>query len=208
MDLVPKEYKRQGDIISPPPAPPPPQAGGIGGLAKIKLPNLAKTKVDYIKFGIILAVILLGVSLAAWGGLKFYERSLVSKLTDLQKQEASVFNQQDKITAEKIADLEKRTKVAQDFLKAHVYTSQILNSIASLTLPKVKWDNYGLKVSRNTVALKGKAADYSTLAKQIFTFEQDSTGFSKITVANINLDTEATVSFNISFVFDQKILQK
>jgi len=207
MDLVPKEFKKKGDIISPGApnsnnAPP----NRLGALGSVKLSNLAKSGFNYLKFGIIGGFVLLILSLGSWGGIKIYLNSVRSNIEDLKKQEAEIFSSQDKETAEKIADLEKRANLAQEFLKAHIYSSEILNSIAALTLPKVKWDTYTLSVKEREVILKGRAADYSVLAKQLFTLEQSS--YSNVTVSGIALDKDGTVTFGVNFNFDPKILQK
>jgi len=151
-------------------------------------------------------VILFVLMLLGWGGMKFYQGSLNAKIEDFKKQEAGVFTDQDRAVAEKIAGLEKRANVTQTFLKSHIYTSVILDSIAALTLPKVKWDEYLLSVNDQKVSLKGEAADYSVLAKQIFTLDQ--TDYTNVTVANISLDKGGTVKFSVSFNFNPKILQK
>ncbi len=203
MDLVPREYKRPIDNIPLPPA------GGRAnfGLNKIKISEIPK-RFDYLKFGIVAAVILLILSLAVWGGLKIYAGVISGKIEELKKQEGAVFESKDKDLAEKIADMEKRAKIAQDFFKAHVYTSEILNAIALQTLPKVKWDSYDLNVKTNNVVLKGQAADYSSLAKQLFTFEEEQSNFSNVNVSGIALDKAGTVSFSASFTFDSNILHK
>ena len=210
MDLVPKEYKRNSDIVSPSPASKP-NGGQVGenpnpALAGVKFSNFTDKQFNYSKFGIIGGAVLLILLLLAWGGLLLYQKSLNKKIEDLKKQEASVFSSQDKAAAEKIADLEKRANIAQDFLKSHVYSSGVLDSIASVTLPKVKWDSYGLNVKDKAVTLKGQAADYSTLAKQLFALDQ--TNYFNVAVSNVALNKEGTVGFSVNFNFDPKILQK
>jgi hypothetical protein len=202
MDLVPREYKRPINNVPVPPA----AAKANFGFNKIKISELPK-KLDYLKFGIIASALLLFLSLAIWGGLKIYSSNLSGKIEELKKQESSVFESKDKDLAEKIADLEKRAKVAQDFFETHVYTSEILDAIASQTLPKVKWDSYDLSVKNNTVTMKGQAVDYSVLAKQIFALEEEGQ-FSNIVVSGIALDKAGSVNFNVSCSFDPKILQK
>lgn len=208
MDLVPKEYKKGSDIISPAAlnhtSQQNSQASAKAG--SIDLPKLSRRGFNYLKFGIIGSVILLFVFLAIWGGLKLYQRALSANVENLKEQEAAIFTTQDKETAEKIANLEKRAKLAQEFLRAHLYTSEILDSIAALTLPKVKWDIYTLRVGEQTVALKGQAADYSVLAKQLFAVEQ--TNYSNIVVSDVSLGKDGTVGFSLGFKFDPKILQK
>ncbi len=205
MDLVSKEYKKRSDFI-----PSPPTTGRADGdLANLNFSKSAGGKFDFLKFGAIAGFVLLILSLAVWGGLKFYQSSINNKIEDLKKQQSGIFTPQDKEMAEKIANLEKRAELAQQFLKSHVYTSEILNSIAALTLPKVKWDSYELSVKDKTVKLNCKAADYSVLAKQLFVFnEAGNVGFSKINASGIALDKDGTVGFAISFEFDPKIIQK
>lgn len=208
MDLLPKEYKKGGDIISPSAlnnnhpisAAPPSRAGNIN------IPKPIRRSFDYLKFGIIGGAILFVLMLLGWGGMKLYQRSLNANIEDLKKQEAGIFTDQDKVEAEKIAGLEKRANVTQTFLKSHIYSSVILDSIAALTLPKVKWDDYQLSVDDKKVSLKGEAADYSILAKQIFTLDQ--TDYTNVAVSGISLNKSGTVNFSVDFSFNPKILQK
>lgn len=208
MDLLPKEYKKGGDIISPSAlnnnhpisAAPPSRAGNIN------IPKPIRRSFDYLKFGIIGGAILFVLMLLGWGGMKLYQRSLNANIEDLKKQEAGIFTDQDKVEAEKIAGLEKRADVTQTFLKSHIYSSVILDSIAALTLPKVKWDDYQLSVDDKKVSLKGEAADYSILAKQIFTLDQ--TDYTNVAVSGISLNKSGTVNFSVDFSFNPKILQK
>lgn len=208
MDLLPKEYKKGGDIISPSVLNNnhPSSAAAPAKAGNISIPKPIRHSFDYLKFGMIGGVILFVLMLLGWGGMKFYQGSLNAKIEDFKKQEAGVFTDQDRAVAEKIAGLEKRANVTQTFLKSHIYTSVILDSIAALTLPKVKWDEYLLSVNDQKVSLKGEAADYSVLAKQIFTLDQ--TDYTNVTVANISLDKGGTVKFSVSFNFNPKILQK
>jgi hypothetical protein len=209
MDLLPKEYKKGGDIISPsalnnnhPPNP----AAAPSRAGNINISKPIRRSFDYLKFGIIGGAIFFVLILLGWGGMKFYQRSLNANIEDLKKQEAGIFTDQDKVEAEKIAGLEKRADVTQTFLKSHIYSSVILDSIAALTLPRVKWDDYQLSVDDQKVSLKGEAADYSVLAKQIFTLDQ--TDYTNVAVSNISLNKNGTVNFSVDFSFNPKILQK
>jgi len=204
MDLVPKEYKRNNDIISPQSAQ---SANGRPVSGGVKLSKITGVRRDYLRLGITSGLVLLALFLATWAGLAIYKNVLVKKIENLKNQHASVFSSQDKISAENIADFENRAKAAQDFLNSHVYTSAILGVISATTLPQVKWDTYTLILKDKAVSLKGQAASYLVLAKQILAFEQNQDNFLKVSVSDIGLNKEGTVGFSLSLIFNSKILQ-
>jgi len=202
MDLVPKEYKKNSDIVFT--AKKNIKFGADSG--NLNLPKISVSRISILKIGIIASAVLLALALAVWGGLKLYHRGIINSIKDYQKKEANIFSAQERETANKIIELERRAGMVQNFLKSHVYTSQALNLVADLTLPKVKWDSYALDVKERKITLKGWAADYSTLAKQIFVF-QETEYLSKVVVSGIALDRNGMVGFGLDFKFDPKILQ-
>jgi hypothetical protein len=202
MDLVPKEYKQKAL-----------NAGG-GGLSKFNVPSVSQwksgfseeTRNAFMKYGVLVGFVLLALVLLAWGGLKFYQKSLLKQSAGLQEQYAKVFSAQDKTTASQIIDFQKKGAKLQQLLKSHLYTSESFNILAAATLPQVQWQSYDLSVETRKVSLKGLAVSYFILAKQMLALEE--AGFSGIEISGITLDNAGGVAFGVSFNFDPKILQK
>ncbi|MBU4142663.1 hypothetical protein KJ590_01535 [Patescibacteria group bacterium] len=220
MDLFPKDYKRN-DLVSPAVEP------GVGatsflknlknkffagfGQAKLGFGNgnfslPSKTKETFLRMGVIISGAALVVVLLLWAGLFFYQKSLFGQINDLKKQQSEIFSAEDKAMAAKIVDFNKGATLAQQLLKNHIYSSAIFSQLAAATLPRVQWRSFDLAVNDNSAALKGLAADYATLAKQILALNE--AGFSNIKISNILLDKIGGVGFAAAFNFDPKILLK
>jgi len=204
MDLVPKEYKQKkagifgADIRKP--------SISMGKFSLPKFSNLPAAGNSFLRVGIILGAAILLLLLLSWGGLKFYQSSLVSQTQNIKEQQSQIFSVKDKELVSQMVDFESGAKLISGLLKNHVYTSEILAQLATSTLPQVQWESYGLDVKSGKIILKGRAASYSVLAKQILAL-QDS-GFSKVAVSGIALDKVGGVSFGVNFEFDPKVLQK
>lgn len=204
MDLVPKEYKQKkagilGAVAGKP-------AFSLGKFSLPKLTNLSAMGGNFLRAGIILGAAILFLLLLGWAGLKFYQSSLVSQIQNLQEQQSQVFPIKDRELVADITDFESGAKLIQDLFKNHVYTSEILDKLAASTLPQVQWESYGLDVKSRKITLKGRAANYSVLAKQILALQES--GFSQVSVSSIALDKVGGVSFGMNFEFDPKIIQK
>ncbi len=178
----------------------------MGKFSLSKFSNLPAAGNFFLRVGMILGAIILILLLLSWGGLKFYQSSLVSQTQNLKEQESKVFSIKDKELVVQMMDFESGAKLISNLLKNHVYTSEILDKLATSTLPQVQWVSYGLDVINRRITLRGRAANYSVLAKQILAL-QDS-GFSNVAVSSIALDKVGGVSFGVNFEFDPKIIQK
>jgi len=144
--------------------------------------------------------------LLLWGGLYFYKKSLVNQVSDLKKQQAEVFDSQDKELAAKIVDFENGSALVQGLLKNHVYSSNLFARLEDLTLPNVQWQTFSFSKTDNHISARGFSSDYSGLAKQILALQGG--GFYNLSVGDISLDKTGGVAFQIVFNFDPKILQK
>ena len=200
MDLVPKEYKQKLGADSRKPL------FSLGKLSLPKFPNLPAVRSAFLKTGIILALAVLIALCLGWTGLKFYQKSVAGQIQNLKEQQSKIFSSQDKELVVKIAGLENGAAVIQTLLKSHIYTSEILEKLAASTLPQVQLTSYGLDVKTSKIILKGRAANYSVLAKQILAFQ--GAGFLKAAVSEIALDKVGGVSFGLNFEFDPKIIQR
>ena len=192
MDLVPKEYKQKlgADSRKPP--------FSLDKLSLSKLSNLsAAVGGAFLKTGIISALAVLILLCSGWAGLKFYQNSIPGQIQDLKERQSKIFSSQDKELVVKIAGLENAAAAIQTLLKSHVYTSEILEKLAASTLPRVQLESYGLDVKGGKIILKGRAANYSVLARQILAFQE--AGFLKVAVSEIALDKVGGVSFGLNF---------
>lgn len=165
-----------------------------------------QTKNALARWGIILSAVALTAVLAFWGGLMVYKKSLVGQIGDLKKQQENVFSDRDKKIAAEIVAMEKGSALTQDLLKSHIYASGFFEKLSAATVPRVQWQSLNLAVADRSAGLKGFAADYATLAKQILLFRES--GFTNIAIDSIALDKNGGVGFGAVFNFDIKVLQK
>jgi len=199
MDLVPKEYRRKNEFA--------PQSDNKAklGWSDLGLSKIADKGSSFFKLGTYILYGLLVLSVLLWGGFKFYQGSVNKKINELRDREAVIFTAEEREAVKEMVDFERRASLVQEFLKSHVYSSQAMELIASLTLPKVKWDSLVLSVSDRTVSLKGIAASYSVLAEQIYVLEANN---SDVSVSGITLDRSGSVNFSVNFALDPKVVLK
>jgi len=216
MDLFPKDYKRKE--IETPVAEAKPSLASILAKVRARIAGLrsgggggtlavsAQTKGALMKLGIVLSSAAFALVLVLWGSLAVYKNVLTNQVNELKKKQAEVFNDSDKSIATKIIGLEKTSVLVQGVFKSHVYTSGIFDKLAAVTVPRVQWRSFDLAVVDNRLNLKGFAADYATLAKQMMALSDG--GFSNVVISNISMDKAGGVGFGATFNFDPKILQK
>ncbi len=211
MDLFPKDYKKNDSSLP---------AANSGSTAISWLKNLknklaagsgnwavpSRAKETLLRLGVILSGVALLLVLLLWGGLFFYAKSLPIQISDLKRQQSEVFSAKDKEAAVKIVDFDKGAALTQSLLKNHIYSSNIFDKLAAVTMPRVQWQSFNLSVKDSSIVLKGLAADYTILAKQMLALERDA--LANVKISNISLDKAGGVGFTASGNFDPKILQK
>ena len=210
MDLLPKEYKqRPGGIIEPSGVKPKAAAAWSRLKSGAGSVNYKGLGLNFLRAGIIGGLLLLGLLLLSWGGLKFYNRALNSQAVKVRQEYAKVFGNTEQELAKKVVDLESRMTLVQSALKNHVYSSEFFNRLSAATLSQVQWVSCELTLKKeNKAVLKGRTASYSTLAKQILALQSNDSGFSNVQASGISLDKAGGVGFSVSLNLDPKILQK
>lgn len=196
MDLVPKEYGQKES-----------EAGFAGkksglSLSRVPLDFSSEKKNGLLKAGVILAALVFVLSCLLWGGLKFYQKSLAEQIDSIRAKQDQIFQAKDKELARSIIDFESGAALIQNLLKNHIYTSEILEKLSALTLPQVQWQTYSLDVKTKSLLVKGRAANYSVVAKQMLAFKEG--GFFDVAVSGINMDRTGGVSFQLQAGFDPK----
>lgn len=191
MDLIPKENKKNngGVIIRP---------SLDSGLVKLKVLLSSRGL-------LISALIALVLVAAGWAGMRIYERYLSKKIEAVKEKTATTFSAEDQALAKKIVDLQRRAVWLEGLLKSHIYTSGPLDKLAGATLPQVQWLDYSLNVEAKTLTLKGRAADYSVVARQLLALAE--AGFSLIELPAVTLDKIGGVSLGVNLKFDPKMIQ-
>ncbi|GAF89241.1 unnamed protein product, partial [marine sediment metagenome] len=134
----------------------------------------AKTGLSTIfpKIGILILVLLI-LSLLAYGGLFFLKGSLDSQLADLQNQIDELDEQKDEKFEKEVISLEKTLTSLKTILKNHFYWSNLVSKLGSLTVPQITFSSLDGRLEEDgsiSLILDGKSPGYTYLAKQMVSF--------------------------------------
>ena len=152
---------------------------------------------------VILSFVALALGLAVFGALKIYDYYYLQKdINNLENEIMNIENQQNPETIQKVTELDKAIENVKNLTNDHIFSSLFFKKIESLTLTDVKWSGYSINTVEGTADLKGQAASYSILAKQIVNFQDAKF---EINVSGISLTSDG-VNFSAQIKFDPKIL--
>jgi hypothetical protein len=152
---------------------------------------------------VILSFCGLALGLAGFGALKIYDYFYLQKsINNLQQEIINIENQQNPETIQKVTELDKAIENVKNLTNNHIFSSLFFKKLESLTLSDVKWSGYNINTVLGTVELRGQAASYSILAKQIVNFQDAKF---EINVSGISLRSEG-VDFSAQIKFDPVIL--
>lgn len=158
----------------------------------------------------ILVIVLLILSILAYGGLTFYNKSLNTHFEEVKGQVAELDKQRDKDFEKEIESLDRGLKNLKTVLKNHYYWSNLFSKLEELTVPLVSFSGFAGQLTEDNlvnVVLAGKTAGYTYLAKQMTSFSQDEL-VSGVKVSRITLDTKGGVKFDLEINFLKDILLK
>ncbi len=162
----------------------------------------------FSKWGI-LGIVLVVLSLAVYGGLVFYNKSLKQDLIPLKDRVEELNQQRDKQFEERVKTLDNSLKDLKIILENHIYWSNLFSIISQLTVPQVSFStlNSNTKSKDNYVSISvaGKTTGYTYLAKQIRSFEQSQL-ISNVKVGGISLGTAGGIEFLMTINFKEDIL--
>ena len=182
---MPEKYKRQPEITEGNKSP------FIGFLSRL----FSQTKfLLFLAIGFLILVILICFGL--WG----YQKSLIEEKTNLENQLAELNNKRNLELEADFMDLKNGIEDLKKILKNRLYSSQIFEMLEELTLPQVRFANLDADFSQAKLKLEIEAADYTTLAKQVFVFKEDKR-IKEISLSGVELSETGRVNS----AFDIKI---
>lgn len=166
-------------------------------------------KTIFSKIGI-LFIGLLVISLATYGGLFYYNKSLSNNLLELQLQTEEINKQRDTEFEKKVISLEATLRNLKTILKNHLYWSQIFSKFEELVIPQAGFSSLNVSLKDDgfvNLVLVGSTSGYTYLAKQMVSFSQYEL-VSDIEISGIRLGTEGGVEFGLNVNFLEDILLK
>ncbi|HZS42634.1 MAG TPA: PilN domain-containing protein [Candidatus Paceibacterota bacterium] len=156
----------------------------------------------------LIAILILLISLVAWGGVFLYKVYLNNKI---QNDTESLQNSQkefDLKTVTTLTRLSDRLTNAQNLLNNHIATSKIFDELEANTLKNVRFTDFNLSASNAnagelTLTLKGQATAYADVASQSDVFDQNP-DFKNPIFSNLDLDGSGRVVFSVTTNLDRK----
>lgn len=178
VNLIPKEYKKRKQKLS---------------------VTFSKTG------GVVLGLLILGLLL--YGGLLLYQNEINKELDNIKTETQILDQKRDKEREKVVIDLDKKLGVLKEIFEKHVYWSKLFNKMEELTVfwtyfSEVKF-NFSGEAAK--ASLFGNALTYTTLAKQMKSFQENSQ-VESVEVSNISLSTEGGIDFDLAVIFSKDIL--
>ena len=158
----------------------------------------------------ILAVVLVVLSLLAWGGLSFYNKSLGNRLAEISTQIEEIDEQRNEELEKELKSLDKIFQSLKTVLENHLFWSNFFSKLENLTVPEVYFLDFGANIEQEgfvKLMLSGETSSYTYLARQMKSFSQESM-VSEVEASGIGLGPEGGLAFELSINFSKDILFK
>jgi hypothetical protein len=155
----------------------------------------------------ILAISLFITSIIISGGVYFYKIMLKSEIQSLESQLSDAEKNIDKKTISEMTLFAQKLQITKSILVKHQVVSNFLKELSSSTISSVQFTdfNYGeIKNNVLMVSLKGKAANYASVALQENVLSQNKY-FKSVEVSGLSLNDKGFVAFDFNIAVDPQI---
>ncbi len=136
-----------------------------------------------------------------------YEGIIKSDIQSLQSQLADADKNIDVKTIDEMSQFSQKLSAAKTIVLKHQVLSRFLESLASSTVSSVQFTDFSYNNLDNgdlSVALKGKATSYASIALQESIFSQNKY-FKSISFSNLTLADKGLVSFDLNISVNPQI---
>ena len=148
------------------------------------------------------SVLILVIILVLYGGLLFYNRTLESKVQELDAS-FTAFNQaRDKTGENRINEVQSKLSQAQILLDEHVLWSEGFKKIQELVLPSVQFQSLTASLPELKFEFRATAPNLTSIAKQGANFLADDS-IKDMSVNQIKVLTTGRTEFVIKLTFDK-----
>jgi hypothetical protein len=120
---------------------------------------------------LIFSVSFLALSLLFYGGVLYQENIVKSQTAEIQKSIAETDALRDKDKEQALFIFSDQLEKLNEFLKSRLYVSKFLRAIEGAVQPQVVYTDFSIDMDRLSFELKGQAASYGILARQMFKLE-------------------------------------
>lgn len=165
-----------------------------GGEEESRTPSIAST----------VALVLFLITLVAFGGFYFYNRSLITRAQTITENIKGLHVGDVAETIDQLKELGGKAKGLQELREGHTAVSDLLATFEKTTHPATTFLNADFDAKNNSVKLKGETETTKTMARQVEIYQQEG-ALSNFSVENIAYKGEAkTVEFQASITFTKK----
>lgn len=144
-------------------------------------------------------------ALAFGGGLWFYQRTLRAAHATWTQQVAAQEAELRPDLLAQLTDLARSLDVARELLSQHVFASNTLRFIETLTHPAVRFRSMSFSRDARRLDLAGEARSYQTVADQVRAIEAHPQT-EKVDFGGLSRDEQGRVSFKLAVVFKPSLL--
>lgn len=146
--------------------------------------------------GLIVIIIVLILSLAAWQGLAYWERRIDAEIgataTRIQETQASFAGKQ----ADEVADFQFRLDAIDKSFFGKVYPGKMLRETEGMILPGVDLSEYSFDKEKGAVTIGGEADSFLLVAQQMVLMKKMS-DFSSISVDELKREENGKIGFRL-----------
>jgi len=159
-------------------------------------------KYDSFGRGALSIALILIFSVAAWGGIVYYEKKLTAEIGTISDKIAEKQGAFSSADVDGVADFKFRIDILKaELSEERVSPARLLGSIEELLLPGIRLSSYSFSSNEagRTVSLIGEADSLGTVAKQMVIIKR-MPGFSSVLVDSLSREENGTFKVGISMV--------
>lgn len=181
------------------------QKGYIGGVSGLTFERPTSPKIKIIgKILWVLTVILVIVT----GSLYFWLNFRLSPQISSIEQEIETLNANQKVLqAQQFVVLQSQLRSLRTILENHIYGSNLLNFLESITHPQVRFESINVDLVTRKISLSSEAASFNVAAEQLKILEANSM-VDDFSVSDFKTGQTGSISFGLVINFSGEVIKK
>lgn len=153
-------------------------------------------------------IALLSLVLAIFAAVYLYNRSLEEQMASYDNRLSGLESKRNKSDEQDLLAFSKQAGLMTTALANHIFWTQALAKISSLTQNQVQVKSLSASVDKKEVILTANAANYSTIARQVASFISDDS-IADVNVGEMKTQTSGRLEFTLQLQYSPaKLLQK
>lgn len=152
-----------------------------------------------------IAIVLIIVTAAAYGGLFAWEKGVQAKISNLEDERKAVLAERDAALETRVKNLSSLIEAFENLVSQHRNWSRLFSLIQNETLPETRLTSFEGVYGTNTFSVTGHVPNYLTLAQQIKAYEASDHIFT-IQTEGVQLSDEGDVEFTLSIQFNRDVV--